>query len=431
MVLREWEYGPNISPRADGNSDEFKELTRILIANLPGGVRSLTPEVRVLDLNSPWEASFFLATIQHAIGESHSERLIFRGQKRSKWKLVASVDRLKSEEPIYHRALLEYWFFGSILANLHIDLTLLTGDDTSFKLALPPEAYLPIVQHYGTPSPLLDFTADPAVAVYFASRDAEDFAEDTASIYCYRLSSLVTRPELANLRFAPPFFKRPYLQKGVFVEMPASCDDLRLLLKPDIEIRFPILSDNETFRVIREGPVNLEPVIKEMAELQMLAKMGVMDLAFDSDGKEITDDEIAAYVTKYINSIEPKLKRFFKEHLRDPFDYLWTFVDSVEDMLYWLPYHAFDGGLKINLHFLDLVVKSNPQIFRSVITLYEILVESKMGYSIPPDQIPGKKQLIKMFEESLIRVGEKPSVSGQEVFDSLWKNLDRRKGNSQ
>jgi hypothetical protein len=103
-------------------------------------------------------------------------------------------------------------------------------------------------QHYGIKTSLLDFTSDPAVAVWFACAGGSN--GDIASVFALPMAmgSLFDQGVL----LCHPLALRPYRQRGLFIH--DSPDYLKRLL---IEIRFPI---DTRFRILRDRlPTELHP----------------------------------------------------------------------------------------------------------------------------------------------------------------------------
>lgn len=429
MSKRDWNYGPKITPKQGTTNEELRRAVNLLDANLPEESEIYKDGPRIFNMRSPWEASFILSLAQSNLGVANSERIVFRGQKRTSWPLISSIDRLKVDDDAFSRARMEYLFLIAILKNLSIDLTLfMRGKGTSLKLMLPIGAYIPVAQHYGVPTSLLDFTADPSVAVYFASRDSKDIPNQTASVYCYAASSLMAIDGAVNIRFAPPFFQRPYLQKGIFVEHSESCLDFKNVVQPDFEIRFPIRKDNAEFRVIRSnGEVEMEPELPEMAELKSLALNGRCNLLCDHAGESFSSEEIFEYAKHYAEIKQGEVSKVFRKQRKDSIKYLLNFVDSIEDMLYWLCYHEINGGIKINLGILDFVVKSNPEIFRMMISMYRTIIRGDFGHRCTSSEIASKQQLINAFAASLKRAGERHTFTSDELWQMWGVNTKKRR----
>lgn len=95
------------------------------------------------------------------------EKLIYRGMPEAKWQLFTSAQReyLCGD---YKTLGIEFSdFIQSILSNIK-ESTIITKYLQSINLSPNDIFYLSLLQHYGAPSPLLDFTKDFETALYFA-----------------------------------------------------------------------------------------------------------------------------------------------------------------------------------------------------------------------------------------------------------------------
>jgi hypothetical protein len=371
VQLRDWSLGPSLRC-ADSNSDEISGLTHLLIEKCSWNICELSiPEV--IDVASPWEAAFVMAAYQNnAINDSCN--YIFRGQKRSEWGLTSSIDRLVSDQDAHSRALIECIIFCTMMHNLHTDYVSLSGvQEWNFELILPFSSYMPVAQHYGIPTPLLDFTVDPAVAVYFASRDDQYIHGQTASVKAYKFPFDNSNNELLNLKFVPPFIERPYLQKGIFIESNVQ-GDISTLVQPDFEIRFPVTADNYKFRVVRESEIELLPMPEEITVLKAYAKAGVSDFIMENQGKSLSPELIHAFAKEYCKKEEHILRSLYKKQIKDPVSLTRRYVDEFEDMMYWLCYFPDNDGLRVNFQGIETVVKSNPEIILMVVAHYRRII---------------------------------------------------------
>lgn len=141
----------------------------------------------------------------------------YRGQRDSRWHLVPTILRHLPDHP------------GSIKKTLEDRLRTLAVFCEAMKQLLGKGATtklekIAIAQHYGIPSPLVDLTWSPWIALYFASRKGE--ANDVGVVQCFSIGELsritagganrLGRLRLVEMDFVP----RIKAQKGFFLELP-------------------------------------------------------------------------------------------------------------------------------------------------------------------------------------------------------------------
>lgn len=139
----------------------------------------------------------------------------FRGQRKN-WKPVPSLVRVPKKELKNTRERLQRFV-----------LWLLNTPGLEMLKKDPTDA-LAIAQHYGLPTPFLDFTTNPGIAGYFAASERPS-AKGTACIYCLNTKDLMEvwnwvrkilphYPELHLIKVKVPNLWRLETQQGVFVE---------------------------------------------------------------------------------------------------------------------------------------------------------------------------------------------------------------------
>lgn len=150
----------------------------------------------MIDGSCSWEE--FKARASELIDKTEGSKLLFRGQGSAQWDLLTTLER--SGHPVeiydYYRLIArirtevqaytgQSWPDTPSLAELQKELA---GGYDSFSLLMqygsfPHYAYMAYLRHHGFPSPLLDWSASPFVAAYFAFREKRD--EDVA-IFAFR-----------------------------------------------------------------------------------------------------------------------------------------------------------------------------------------------------------------------------------------------------
>lgn len=131
----------------------------------------------------------------------YENRILFRGQPNKR--LKTSLERATSEEFSLSRYLLfmnstvheveSHTGFNWNLPNGKVQLGNNSANQLSGQYKLQeefrfPQNYYPFaiyLRHYGYPSPLLDWTASPYIAAYFALCDHPQEGEDRVAVYTY------------------------------------------------------------------------------------------------------------------------------------------------------------------------------------------------------------------------------------------------------
>jgi len=189
---------------------------------------------------SPWHAAAWLLDLAALIGQvadldgetglrspyaAKYGAPVFRGQRALHWKLTPTLLR-EPCDPLNVRAL--ELFIQSVSELFRYEENRMNTRHVHMAAA----------QHYGMATPLLDFTADPRVAVFFACQGAEPHREREVVVYGTPFNVLADLGGAVVL--PPPWVKRLYAQRGLFLdcaELPEDVDlrDLcfRVIFPPD------------------------------------------------------------------------------------------------------------------------------------------------------------------------------------------------------
>lgn len=331
---------------------------------------------RVFQVPSPWHAALFLRSIQENFSRS-GERMLFRGQYNSGWdEITPSISRATDKNNETRKG----HFFCDILSSLSLNNFTIIHPYTKHELNvhISPDIYLAAAQHYGISTNLIDFTTDPAIAVFFACRGDESNKGKTSSVYVLSRDNVLEKGLKTIL--PPPFVERLYLQRGVFVQSdcPLNKTDLSI-----IEVRFPTSSQIFPFEVIRS--VGKIDVLQETPVMEKVCEMS--EMYFDKTEPDITN-------------LGNRLKKSFPVDVVDVNAMWMKYVDFIEEHLYWLVYRITNSSLIIDLEIFNAIKKDNKEIFASIASTYQWLVKlpyDVTGYSEEKKQ--DKLKLAKLFQD--------------------------------
>lgn len=110
----------------------------------------------------------------------------FRGQSDANWRLQSTLERSLGSLNTEKVRLFEEYSLDNFKSKYHI----YSGSEHTPKSKL---SWLSIMQHYGVPTRLIDFTTSPYIALYFALETYDLTKRNDLSIFCLDYSSLMER----------------------------------------------------------------------------------------------------------------------------------------------------------------------------------------------------------------------------------------------
>jgi len=350
-------------------------------------------EERIVSTPSPWHAALFLLAFYNYfikfnelpirkdnnifISTSTSAlRPIFRGHPDSKWEYNLTP---KSERPTDNKAIetCELVAFCALLTRLFM----------STDLPSPPiEALIATAQHYGLSTPLLDFTADPLVAVYFGANGKQKRNDQEGVVFALTLRQALGLG--AKIILPPPFVKRLYIQRGLFIEIQK--DTISALRKACIEIRFPL---NKSFKVIRQhndidllvGDLWLEKAVN------WAKKWASIEKVFPTDPKKAEQVFYEAFkqigYPNYLNRLIVPIQ-------------LAMWVDFTSELLYWLAIIVDSEKEWFDLEILNVIVRNNSSLMKEFAASFEAeaIIKKRSGEA---EQASAKMRLAQIIREAL------------------------------
>ena len=308
---------------------------------------------------------------------TRKQRPLFRGQGDSTWDLIEKKERCNIDE-VLKRAVEP---FCALLARLF----------RSADLPTPPtQAYVATAQHYGLATHLLDFTADPSVAVYFAAHEYRRREDQEAVVFLLPLIDALEHG--AKIILPPPFVKRLYIQRGVFIEAPIqTATSIRDLCW---EIRFPL---DPSFEVIRENEIiDLLPADPWLEKaVQWAMKWAKTTKGFPTDPE--ATERIFYEACQEIGYPEYLLSGAYA------MEQIARWVDFMSDMLYWLAIIVRDGKEWVSPTVVEAIARDNPALTKIAADLFEadaVRLERE-GQS---DSARGRRQYTQIFRDALSRM---------------------------
>ncbi len=296
---------------------------------------------------SPWHTLLWLIKLQQrcVTSDDGGFTLLFRGHADVNWELTPSLKRL--DEDHIRTEEIALMIFSKVMLAALVNTGLVSSSVTIESLA----------QHYGIRTRLLDFTTDPTVAVWFATRN--DVKAAVGVVHTIGVPDAVERG--AEFVFPPPFVERLYVQHGTFI-------DAREITSDELEegcftFSFDQSPESERYEIFRlEEPIEMYPfdpwIDRAVKASRSRAKLGNRQVVDPSAAAQEILSKIGypRFVTE--NSVDRQYDRWIKEC----YHALYRLVVTIQ------------GGapsITIYTDVLDAFVRRNLEVCRILVTELE------------------------------------------------------------
>ena len=149
-----------------------------------------------------------------------NNNFIWRGHSNANWRLSTTWNRYKISEKFNDNKMTE------ILKNFEANLA--RGGFYPFNEPVSKYKWLELARHYGVPTPLIDFSYSPYIALFFACSEISEFSnKDYGVIYVLDLNELKKSffkfiCEIKNIKFNEfirgSFLDKNFLNSGIYVK---------------------------------------------------------------------------------------------------------------------------------------------------------------------------------------------------------------------
>lgn len=335
------------------------------------GVRTALASGIMLD-----ESYAHIKDISELGGKTAAVHVLFRGQSNSTWGLQPTIWR--NEKDIENNKLAIAAFCRMMKYAL---------EKESIKSSFPAQLHCATAQHYHIPTPLLDWTADPAVAVAFAATGKQHSDAQKAAVYILPMVKAVENH--ARFYLPPPYVERLFLQRGVFTETLRG-ESEKLLQDCACKVIFPLDSQ---FKLMRRGlPVILEPPDRWIESVVEWAKKEAA-AGHDYNGTSVKEIE---------SSLEPELQKlglpdYLRREKAESLAQAWA--QRTLDMLTVLTEFEPNGKRKVNPSSLNACVRDNMRLLRPLSEyLRKISPPDKHDYPDLIDNLIHQQTAVRAFE---------------------------------
>ncbi len=134
--------------------------------------------------------SFVVKSIEELFHNLNSlpNHFAYRGQANAEWKIQSALERVLGDEwsPIRARTFEDY-SLDAFKSKYHIYNN---GNEHTPKSKL---AWLSVMQHYGVPTRLIDFTTSPYTALYFALETYDVLSKNNLAVYAFDYTDIMEK----------------------------------------------------------------------------------------------------------------------------------------------------------------------------------------------------------------------------------------------
>jgi hypothetical protein len=165
------------------------------------------------------EWSKFKDKVERTVAVNRS--LIFRGQANAEWKLITTFFRSGQTDIKY--------YIEQVIPEVADRVETVTGKKWNTSDPLQLASFLAYLQHHGFPTPLLDWTFSPYIAVYFAMSDSIDLQQGNKEVaififdhqlwqndYKQNPDYTITEPHVTIMRPLTSGNNKYMIQQGIF-----------------------------------------------------------------------------------------------------------------------------------------------------------------------------------------------------------------------